>query len=120
LLLIAVMALSAVGTANSGWCGCDHATGSREMTIVSAPGVPTSCCDRCEPDHECCGTIEDRGNERRADGFLLESKRDDDSAAPQSPPENMLRIATGRHGRVDPAFTIDRFPPHLCTTVLLI
>jgi hypothetical protein len=116
-LLIAAMALSAVGTVNTGWCGCVHVPEGREMPTFSAPSALNSCCDQCEPDHDCCGTFEDRGVEK----FLPQSRRDDDGAAAlQYSPEGMLRIATGQHRCTEPASTIDRFPPHLCTTVLLI
>jgi hypothetical protein len=121
MLVIVVMALSAVGTANPGWCGCEHAPEDREMPTLSVPGSCTSCCDRCETDHDCCCTFEDRVTDTRADGFLPQSRRDYDGAAPpQSRPESMHRIATGKHRCTEPAFAIDRFPPHLCTTVLLI
>ena len=120
-LLIAAMALSAVGTVNTGWCGCVHSPEDREMPTISAPNACTSCCDRCEPDHECCSTFKDRDAEPRADGFPPQSRLEDDGAAPpQCPPEGLLLIATERHRCTEPAVTIDRFPPHLRTTVLLI
>jgi hypothetical protein len=120
-LLIAAMALSAVGTVNTGWCGCMHAPESREMPTLSVPEGCTSCCDRCEPDHDCCCTFNDRVTESRADGFLPQSRHDDDGATPpQCPPESMIRMATGQHHCTEPAFTIARFPTHLRTTVLLI
>lgn len=121
MLLIAVMALSAVGTADPGQCGCDYAPDDLEMPSISEPGCCTSCCDRAELDDDCCCTLKDRDAEPRADGFLPRSNLNDDSAlVTQSFPESMPRIATGKNLCIEPAFTIERLPPHLCTTVLLI
>ena len=120
-LLIAAMALSVLGTVNTDCRGCVHAPDDRGMPILSIPGGSSSCCDRYEPDHDCCCEFKDRVTESRADGFLPQSRRDDGRAtAMQSHPESMLRIATGQHRCAEPASTIDRFTLYLCTTVLLI
>ena len=119
-LLITVMALSAVGT-DPGWCDCEHGTNDLEMPTISDPGCGPSCCDQSEQDNDCCCTFKDRDAEPRADGFLPQSNLNDDcSSVAQSPPESMPRTATGKNCCIEPAFTIERFPPHLCTTVLLI
>jgi len=121
MLLIAVMALSAVGTTDAGLCGCEQTHRDLEIPTISDAGCCTSFCDRSEQDDDCCCTLKDRGTESRADGFLPRSNLNDDSApVTQSTPESMPRIVTGKNRCIEPAFTIERFPPHLCTTVLLI
>ncbi len=121
LLLVAVMALSAVGTANPDWCSCEHSHKDLEMPAISDPGCGTSCCDRCDEDNDCCCTFNDRGGEPPADGFLPRPNLSYDSApVAQSSPESMPRIATADNRCIEPAFTIERLPLHICTTVLLI
>ena len=120
-LLIAVMMLSAAGITDPGLCGCEHEPEDLEMPTISDTDCCTSCCDRAEQDDDCCCTLKDQGAESRADGFLPRSNPDDDSApVTQSSPGSMTRIATGKNRCIERASTIDRFPPHLCTTVLLI
>ena len=121
MLLAAAMALMSAGTANAGWCGCEHPFEDWEMPAISVPGSSSTCCDHCEPDHECCNTVEHQGDEPRIDGSLPQQRLDDDAApAMQSPSGSILRVADGQHRRVEPSFTVDRLPPHICTTVLLI
>ena len=120
ILLIAAMAILSTGMASYDCCGCDRAYDDLEMPAISDPGCGTSCCDRSEQDDDCCCTVERRGDEPRIDGSLPQSRLDDDASASQSPSESMLRIAAGQHRCIESTFRIDRLPPHLCTTVLLI
>lgn len=121
MLLIAVMALSVTGAADIGLCGCEFAPRDYEMPSISEPGCCTSCCDRAEHSEGCCCTLKDWDAEPRADGFLPRPNLNDDRApATHSLPGNKPRIATGKNRCIEPAFTIERLPLHLCTTVLLI
>jgi hypothetical protein len=121
ILLTAIIVFSAVGMADSVPCGCDHSPRELEMPSISDPVCCATCCETDEHDDGCCCTLKDRDAEPRSEGFLPRSNLNDVVApVTQTLPESMPRIAAGKNRCVDPKLTIERLPPHLCTTVLLI